>query len=101
MPRKPSLRNLVAQADRLSLEDLKLLSAHLTEKIQDRELQAKIVEPRHEDGWRSEYRKCGKSNCYCAEGSVLHGPYWYRSVRKGDRVFKQYWRKGRLKKNQD
>ena len=80
MPRKPSLHNLVAQADRLSLEDLKLLSAHLMEKIQDRELREKIDQPRHEDGWRSEYRKCGKSNCHCAGGSVLHGPYWYRSV---------------------
>ena len=97
MPRKPQLHNLAAQADRLSLEDLKSLVAHLTETIQDRELQTKVDQPRHEDGWRSEYRKCGKSNCYCAEGSVLHGPYWYRSVRKGDRVSKQYWRKGTLK----
>ena len=90
MPRKPQLHNLASQADRLSLEDLKQLVARLTETIQDRELREKIDQPRHEDGWRSEYRKCGKSNCYCAEGSVLHGPYWYRSVRKGDRVSKQY-----------
>ena len=101
MPRKPLLHDLVAKADRLSLEDLKILSAYLTEKIEDRELREKIIEPRHEDGWRPEYRKCGKLNCYCAEGLVLHGPYWYRSVREGDRVFKQYWRKRQLKNNQD
>ena len=100
MPRKPLPHDLVAQADRLPLEDLKLLVAHLTEKIHDRELREKIDQPRHEDGWRPEYRKCGKSNCHCA-GGELHGPYWYRSVREGDRVLKQYWRKGRLKKNQD
>ena len=99
MPRKPLPHNLAAQADRLSLEDLKLLVAHLTEKIQDRELRDKIDQPRHEDGWRSEYRKCGKSNCHCVEGAVLHGPYWYRSVRAGDRISKQYWRKGGLTKD--
>ncbi|MCX5966019.1 MAG: hypothetical protein NT070_23715 [Cyanobacteria bacterium] len=47
MPRKPLPHNLAAQADRLSLEDLKLLVAHLTEKIQDRELRDKIDQPRH------------------------------------------------------
>ena len=97
MPRKPLPHDLVAQADRLSLEDLKLLVARLTEKIHDRELREKLDQPSPEAGWRPEYRKCGKSNCCCAAGGELHGPYWYRSVREGDRVFKQYWRKGNLK----
>ena len=101
MPRKPLPHDPVAQADRPSLEDLKLLVAHLTEKIHDRELREKLDQPSPEEGWRLEYRKCGKSNCCCAAGGELDGPYWYRSVREGDRVFKQYWRKERLKKNQD
>lgn len=99
MPRKPLPHNLAAQADRLSLDDLKRLVADLSQKICDRESQEKLNQPRSEDGWRSEYRTCGKSNCHCADGELLHGPYWYRSVRKGDRVSKQYWRKGRSKKD--
>ena len=42
MPRKPLPHDLVAQADRLSLEDLKLLVARLTEKIYDPELREKL-----------------------------------------------------------
>ena len=99
MPRKPSLHTLVAQADRLSLADLKQLVAYLSEQIQDRESCASTEQPTPEAGWRSEYRKCGKSNCRCAAGGQLHGPYWYRSVREGDRTFKQYWRKGQAIEN--
>jgi hypothetical protein len=95
MPRKPSPHLLAAQADRLSLDDLKQLVAYLSEQIQERESCASPDQPTPETGWRSEYRKCGKSNCRCAGGIHLHGPYWYRSVREGDRTFKQYWRKGK------
>ncbi|MGI0493640.1 DUF6788 family protein [Alkalinema pantanalense CENA528] len=42
-------------------------------------------------GWREEYRKCGKPNCWCAQGEKSHGPYWYRSVRKDGKVSKEYW----------
>lgn len=42
-------------------------------------------------GWREEYRKCGKPNCWCAQGEKSHGPYWYRSVRKDGKVTKEYW----------
>ena len=95
MPRKPSPHSLAVQADRLSLSDLKQLVAYLSEQIQERELKDSDDQPTPEAGWRSEYRKCGKSNCRCADGHQLHGPYWYRSVRDGDRTFKQYWRKGK------
>ncbi len=54
--------------------------------------------PLSSDGWREEYRKCGKSNCWCAKSEKRHGPYWYRTVREGDRVSKQYWRRGRKKR---
>ena len=59
MPRKPLPHNLAAQADRLSLEDLKLLVSDLNQKISDRELREKLDQPPPEDGWRSEYRTCG------------------------------------------
>ena len=96
MPRKPLPHLLAAQADRLSLNDLKQLVAYLSEQIQERESVVEANQPTPEEGWRSEYRKCGKSNCRCADGQQLHGPYWYRSVRNGDRTSKQYWRKGKV-----
>ncbi len=103
MPRKPSPHILAAQADRLSLEDLKQLVAYLTEKLEEREsialVNQPVNQPRPEEGWRSEYRKCGKSNCRCTDGRQLHGPYWYRSVRHGDRTTKEYWRKGRSRRS--
>ena len=89
MPRKPLPHLLAAQADRLSLNDLKQLVAYLSAQIQERESIVEANQPTLEEGWRSEYRKCGKSNCRCAEGLVLHGPYWYRSVRNGDRTSKE------------
>ena len=49
MPRKPLPHDLVAQVDRLPLEDLKLLVAHLTEKIYDRELWEKLDQPSPEE----------------------------------------------------
>ena len=50
MPRKPLPHDLVAQADRLPLEDLKLLVVRLTEKIYDRELREKLDQPSPEEG---------------------------------------------------
>ena len=66
MPRKPLPHILAAQADRLSLNDLKQLVAYLSEQIQERESIVEANQPTPEEGWRSEYRKCGKSNCRCA-----------------------------------
>lgn len=36
--------------------------------------------------------RCGRPNCRCASGK-LHGPYWYRFWRDGERQRKQYVRK--------
>jgi hypothetical protein len=35
------------------------------------------------------YKRCGKANCKCASGH-LHGPYYYRYQRVGERIEKQY-----------
>lgn len=37
------------------------------------------------DGWYYVQRevKCGDDTCHCADGSSLHGPYWYK-VRRND-----------------
>lgn len=40
----------------------------------------------------AQWVKCGKPNCRCARGE-LHGPYWYRFYRQGDRLVKQYVRR--------
>jgi hypothetical protein len=90
MPRKPSLHQLAAQAEKLSLEDLKQLVVCLSETLQVREATESSDQSLFKQGWRSEYRKCGKPNCHCHAGIHLHGPYWYRSVREGNRVKKEY-----------
>lgn len=41
---------------------------------------------------RSEYVKCGKSNCRCARGE-LHGPYFYHFTWADGRRFKFYVRR--------
>ncbi len=38
---------------------------------------------------QSEWKRCGKPNCRCRNGS-LHGPYWYRHWRERGRQRKQY-----------
>lgn len=35
------------------------------------------------------FKRCGKPNCKCASGE-LHGPYYYRYQRVGDRIRKEY-----------
>ena len=56
MPRKPLPHVLAAQADRLSLNDLKQLVAYLSAQIQERESNVEVGQPTPEAGWRSEYR---------------------------------------------
>ncbi len=36
-----------------------------------------------------EWRRCGKSGCHCA-GGTLHGPYWYLRWREDGRQRRQY-----------
>jgi len=36
--------------------------------------------------WHWEYRKCGKSNCWCANDPKGHGPYKYSKKRTGKTV---------------
>src|SRR6266581_173708 len=38
---------------------------------------------------QEEWRRCGKSTCRCASGT-LHGPYWYLRWREGGRQRRQY-----------
>lgn len=38
-----------------------------------------------------QWKRCGKTNCRCASGS-LHGPYFYRFGWRNGRQFKQYVR---------
>ena len=39
--------------------------------------------------------RCGKSNCRCRTGE-LHGPYYYRFWRDGDRLRKEYVPRSRV-----
>lgn len=98
MPRFPSLLPILKKLDRLSLQDLEQLvdyaQALLESKQQEsQELPRLTPDPAH--GWREEYRKCGKQNCWCADGKKAHGPYWYRTVRRDGRVVKEYLGKRR------
>jgi hypothetical protein len=38
-----------------------------------------------------QFVRCGKSNCHCSTGE-LHGPYYYRVWRDGEKIRKQYVR---------
>ena len=38
---------------------------------------------------QAEWRRCGKSTCRCARGT-LHGPYWYLRWREGVRQRRRY-----------
>jgi hypothetical protein len=106
---------LLKKVEKLSRSDLETLRDKIDGLIaaKPRSIAEKVLEPSQDqrktksdespdrplvtDGWREEYRKCGKSNCWCAKSEKRHGPYWYRTVREGDRVSKQYWRRGRKK----
>ena len=43
--------------------------------------------------YRLRYVRCGKSNCFCADGSVGHGPYWYGYEHRGGRMYSKYFGK--------
>lgn len=91
MPRRSSLPNLLLSASKLPIEDLEYLTQQLQALLNQR--QAEQEKSEESDGqWREEYRKCGKATCWCAkaEEGKGHGPYLYRTVRKGDRVIKEY-----------
>src|SRR5205085_11093423 len=40
--------------------------------------------------YRLESIRCGKENCRCARGKLLHGPYWYSYTRVKDKVTSNY-----------
>ncbi|MBD2328067.1 DUF6788 family protein [Alkalinema sp. FACHB-956] len=119
MPPRSPLRSILKQAEALSIVELESLSQSIEALLLQRRSQAETVElptpneslpeiapepspespvapsaearPNPLHGWREEYRKCGKPNCWCAQGEKSHGPYWYRSVRKEGKVTKEYW----------
>lgn len=119
MPPRSPLRSILKQAEALSIVELESLSQSIEALLLQRRSQAETVElptpneslpeiapepspespvapsaetrPNPLHGWREEYRKCGKPNCWCAQGEKSHGPYWYRSVRKDGKVTKEYW----------
>lgn len=47
--------------------------------------------------YEQKYAVCSKKNCWChtTEGQILrgkpaHGPYWYRVIKKHDKVIRRY-----------
>ena len=119
MPPRSPLRAILKKAEALSIAELENLSQSIEALLLQRRSQSAAVElptpneslpeinpapspespvdpsahkrPNPLHGWREEYRKCGKPNCWCAQGEKSHGPYWYRSVRKDGKVSKEYW----------
>jgi hypothetical protein len=94
MPARPDAYRLFQQAQRLPLQDLEQLIVSLTEEVELR----KSAPPEVADngaGWRQEFRKCGKSNCRCAESEYRHGPYWYRTIWVDGAAKKEYRRSRR------
>lgn len=84
MPRKADPRRLLSSARALDTGDLEWLIEQLKTEASDR------TRLREDDHWNEEYRKCGKAACWCADVERGHGPYYYRSVRVGTRVKKEY-----------
>jgi hypothetical protein len=96
MPARPDAYRLLQQAKRLPLNDLEQLAISLAEEVA--RLQADSLASGDEDngvGWRQEYRKCGKSNCRCANTEYRHGPYWYRTIWVDGAAKKEYRRSRR------
>jgi hypothetical protein len=104
MPARPDAYRLLQQAKRLPLNDLEQLAISLAEEVA--RLKAESAESGDDDdglrpteghraGWRQEYRKCGKSNCRCANTEYRHGPYWYRTIWVDGAAKKEYRRSGR------
>jgi hypothetical protein len=84
---------LLQQAKRLPLSDLEHLLSSLVAEVAARKDTAQD-EPTAPiaDGWREEYRKCGKPTCRCASTDHRHGPYLYRSTWTDGRAKKEYHR---------
>jgi hypothetical protein len=96
MPARPDAYRLLQQAKRLPFSDLEQLAISLAEEVA--RLKAESAESGDENdsaGWRQEYRKCGKSNCRCANTEYRHGPYWYRTIWVDGAAKKEYRRSGR------
>ena len=83
----PNRERLQKQIQRLSLVEKQALQSWLSKEIEE-ELQppavttatGREVVKTDQVGlitYQSELVKCGKSNCRCADGEKLHGPYWY------------------------
>ncbi|NJN31443.1 MAG: hypothetical protein HC824_14215 [Synechococcales cyanobacterium RM1_1_8] len=95
MPRKANPAKLAASAKRLELQELEWLIESLNAEVAER--QAKAARPESElEGWTPEFRKFGKTSCWCATAEQGHGPYYYRSVRQGEKVTKVYRRKSEV-----
>jgi hypothetical protein len=96
MPARPDAYKLLQQAKRLPLNDLEQLAISLAEEVVRLKAES-FASPDEDDriGWRQEYRKCGKSNCRCANTAYRHGPYWYRTVWVNGAAKKEYRRSGR------
>jgi hypothetical protein len=93
VPARPDAYRLLQQAKRLPLNDLEQLAISLAEEVA--RLKAESLALGDEDnraGWRQEYRKCGKSNCRCANTEYRHGPYWYRTIWVDGAAKKEYRR---------
>jgi hypothetical protein len=94
MPARPDAYRLFQQAQRLPLNDLEQLIASLAEEVELRKsAPSEVADDRA--GWRQEFRKCGKSNCRCAESDYRHGPYWYRTIWVDGAAKKEYRRSRR------
>ncbi len=89
MPRPSNPVKLLASTVRLPDEALEQLIRKLTEELSDRADRRKQSE---NSSWQEEYRKCGKSNCWCVHEPVGkgHDPYYYRSVWKDGKPTKEY-----------
>ncbi|MBE9033495.1 hypothetical protein IQ266_27575 [filamentous cyanobacterium LEGE 11480] len=93
MPARPDADRLLQQAKRLPLNDLEQLALSLAEEVE--RLKSAPAPVQDTDGWRQEYRKCGKFNCRCANTEYRHGPYWYRTIWVDGTAKKEYRRSKR------
>ena len=94
MPRKPDTARLYKSAAQLNIRDLEDLCHRLNQLLAQRQSEQQALETELESGgWQEEYRKCGKSNCWCAQEppGKGHGPYLYRSVWKEGKPVKEYF----------
>jgi hypothetical protein len=106
MPRKPSLDNLRATLQRLTLEQKQALYAWLGEAIARESTEqtaletlqqddTAITETRYYQGktYQHEKRRCHRAGCKCMTGEVAevgHGPYWYAYWKEKGKLRSQY-----------